>query len=198
MRFSCGLIKISSNVDVTSMLFTDACSTESVLFQQGNFVNYHGCIGILPVTSSIGDYKVVELLLLISHCESVGKLKDAEIFRIVELDIRVINIPGVSRIDQLPHLRQTASLVKGFYSNGKCYFAVSPKSTGLEVQIEKSQQRQSQGYQESSTDSKYVWNRGMLHRFKQFGISEKWIFKVICGGIAIRQGCYFRTHIFDC
>ena len=124
--------------------------------------------------------------MLVSHCESVGKLRDAEIFRITDLDVRVLNIPGVSRFDQIPALRQTVLITKGFFTSGRSYFCVNRQNGTSEMAIHLSQQVQSRSL-ESTDFLKFVWNRGMFHRFKQFDVSDKWTFKVICGGISVRS-----------
>ena len=163
-------------------------------------MNCHGCLGILPVNVSLnGEQKVVELLLLISHCESVGKLKEADIFRISDLDIRVINLPGVSRADQLPALRQTTSVTKSFFTNGKSYFCVNRQNAMSQTAIHLSQQQQYKSMERPPGSShKFVWNRGMFHRFKQYAVSDDWVFKVTCGGVSIRTVNIYGEHAQLC
>ncbi|KAK3104004.1 hypothetical protein FSP39_023595 [Pinctada imbricata] len=148
-----------------------AAETETIKKQYSKILDAYGCLGVLSV--NIGEENVL-YLVLVTGCLSVGKICDSEIFRITSTHFQSLrNVAGDE--DRVGEVRK-------LLNSGTFYFAWS--STGSAWDLTLCAQRKVQDHE---TDNRFFWNR-MLHvHFRRFGIDcDKWLFKMICGGVEIR------------
>lgn len=144
---------------------------ELVKKQYTKILDAYGCLGVLNF--AVGEDNVF-FLVLVTGCLSVGKICDSEIFRITSTHfLSLRNGQG----DE-----ERISEVKKLLNSGTFYFAWSAAGTTWDLTL--CAQRK---IQEHDTDNRFFWNR-MLHvHFQRFGIDcDRWLFKMICGGVEIR------------
>ncbi|XP_061177920.1 synaptojanin-1-like [Saccostrea echinata] len=143
---------------------------ELVKKQYTKILDAYGCLGVLNF--AIEDN--VLFLVLVTGCLSVGKICDSEIFRITSTHFLSLR-NGQSDEERI-------SEVKKLLNSGTFYFAWSAAGTTWDLTL--CAQRK---IQEHDTDNRFFWNR-MLHvHFQRFAIDcDRWLFKMICGGVEIR------------
>nr|XP_022328766.1 synaptojanin-1-like isoform X2 [Crassostrea virginica] len=144
---------------------------ELVKKQYTKILDAYGCLGVLNF--AVGEDNVF-FLVLVTGCLSVGKICDSEIFRITSTHFLSLR-NGQGDEDRI-------SEVKKLLNSGTFYFAWSAAGTTWDLTL--CAQRK---IQEHDTDNRFFWNR-MLHvHFQRFGIDcDRWLFKMICGGVEIR------------
>ncbi|GFT46813.1 synaptojanin-1 [Nephila pilipes] len=160
LLFEAGIIRLLDSVE------TEACKKNYIRLPDA-----YGCLGILQFT--LGD-TIIQYLVLVNSCLSVGKVLNSEIFRITETNFLSLrnNPQDLERIQE----------VRKVLNSGTFYFSWS--SSGVSLDLTLCEQRSNFG---ADSDNRFFWNKTMHISFIQNNIEGKnWLLKVICGGIEIR------------
>lgn len=160
LLFEAGYIRLLNSAD------TEICKKSFIRLPDA-----YGCLGILKLT--LGD-TVIQYLVLVNSCLSVGKVLNSEIFRITETNfLSLRNNP--QDIDKILEVRKVLN-------SGAFYFSWS--SSGVPLDLTLCEQR---SHLAADSDNRFFWNKTMHISFIQNNIECKdWLLKVICGGIDIR------------
>ncbi|GFY72814.1 synaptojanin-1 [Trichonephila inaurata madagascariensis] len=160
LLFEAGYIRLLNSTE------TEACKKSYIRLPDA-----YGCLGILKLT--LGD-SVIQYLVLVNSCLSVGKILNSEIFRITETNfLSLRNSPqDVERIQE----------VRKVLNSGTFYFSWSSQGKPLDLTL--CEQR---SHFAADSDNRFFWNKTMHISFIQNNIcTGNWLLKVICGGIEIR------------
>ncbi|XP_046406834.1 synaptojanin-1 isoform X1 [Ischnura elegans] len=145
--------------------------TEAVKRNYKKLCDAYGCLGVLQLNA--GETTVL-YLVVVSGCVSVGKVADAEVFRITQTTfISLRNLPQDD--DRITEVRK-------LLNSGTFYFSWS--SSGEPLDLTLCAQRR---LKTKETDNRFFWNR-MLHiHFLRFSVNcSKWLLKAMCGSVEIR------------
>ncbi|XP_064600325.1 synaptojanin-1-like [Liolophura sinensis] len=148
-----------------------AAETDTIRRQYGKVVDAYGCLGVMSLAA--GD-EMIQYLVVVTGCLSVGRIGESEVFRIMTTQfISLRNHP--SDDDKIVEVRK-------LLNSGTFYFSWSPTSVSWDLSL--CAQR---ALQDHDTDNRFFWNR-MLHvHLQRFGVDcSTWLLKVMCGGIEIR------------
>lgn len=140
----------------------------------------YACLGMLQYAYE--GSKEVLFLLIVTGCNSVGKIQNSEIFCITEV------VPFSMR--NVPEDQQLIKDLKTLLEMGSFYFSHSTMPYQEPYDLTLSAQRAYLAAQTSKTvisDNRFFWNR-LLHRhFERFNIvTSNWLVKVLCGGVNIK------------
>jgi phosphatidylinositol-bisphosphatase len=140
---------------------------EMIRRDYGEAVAAYGCLGVLQIAQ--GD-QTFHYLVLVTDCQSVGKVKDVEVFRITQTTFA----PFSSRANlELP--QEVGKLL----ASGQFYFAFP--LYGAEFDLLACAQKQGQEQQH------FFWNRALYAYMRRFGVDcRKWLVRVMCGSVDIQ------------
>lgn len=145
--------------------------TESVKPLYSMLSDMYGVLGTLNL--SIADGNLI-YLVCVSGCVSVGKIQNSEIFCITETTfISLRNSP--SDLERIQDVRK-------ILNSGTFYFSWSPNQESkydLTLCAQKAERT-------TATDNRFFWNRMLYLHLKSFDVNtERWLLKVMCGGVCI-------------
>lgn len=165
------------NKDTSLMLESDvivqlsAQEKETIKRQYSKVLDAYGSLGILQI--NVGN-DVLQFLIMITGCISLGKISDTEIFRITQTSFLSLR----KQLQDEEHISE----VKKVLNSGTFYFSWSP--SGETVDITLCAQRRTKTRE---TDNRFFWNRTLHLPFIQFGTdASSWLQKVMCGSVEIR------------
>jgi len=134
-------------------------------------VDAYGCLGVMNVNI---DNKLALFLVLVTGCQSVGKISDAEIFKITQTTF--VSLSKQQSDDY-------ASEVRKLLNSGSFYFS---RYMSQEVRFDLTLCAQRQ-WNNCVPDNRFFWNRNLHVYFIHFGISTtQWLMKIVCGSIEIK------------
>ncbi|CAN8028166.1 unnamed protein product [Ixodes persulcatus] len=148
--------------------------TDTVKKEYTMLLDAHGCLGVLQLTS--GD-AVVQLLVLVTGCQSVGKLGASEVFRITDtLFVSLRN--NAQDLEKVQEVRKVLNA-------GTFFFAWTPSgSTGQPLDLTLCAQR---AVVTSDTDNRFFWNRTLHIPLLRYGVDcSRWLLRAVCGGVEMR------------
>ncbi|GAB0096797.1 Synaptojanin-1 [Sergentomyia squamirostris] len=151
-----------------------AQETEAIRRQYVKVADAYGCLGVLQLNA--GETSVL-FLVLVTGCFSVGKIGDAEVFRITQTQF-------VSLQHQVLSEEKIAE-VRKLLNSGTFYFAwnTSPADQQLfDITICAQRKRRT-----TETDNRFFWNR-MLHiHLMRYSVDcDFWLLRAVCGSVEIR------------
>lgn len=145
--------------------------TDSVKRQYTKLCDAYGCLGVLQLNA--GENTLL-YLVVVTGCISVGKIKESEIFRIIQTNF--ISLRNQSQDEE------RISEIRKLLNSGTFYFSWSASVEALDVTL--CAQRR---HKTLSTDNRFFWNRMMHIHLLRFGIScWQWLLKIMCGSVEIR------------
>lgn len=134
-------------------------------------VDAYGCLGVLNVNI---DNKLALFLVLVTGCQSVGKISDAEIFKITQTTF--VSLRKQQNDDG-------ASEVRKLLNSGSFYFS-RYVSQDVRFDLTLCAQRQ---LNHCVPDKRFFWNRNLHIYFIRFGVStSQWLMKIVCGSVEIK------------
>lgn len=144
---------------------------ETIKRQYSKVLDAYGSLGILQ--TNIGN-EILQYLIMITGCISLGKISDTEVFRITQTSFLSLR--------KQPQDEEHISEVKKLLNSGTFYFSWS--ASGETVDITLCSQRR---MKTNVTDNRFFWNRTLHLPFIRFGVdSSGWLQKVMCGSVEIR------------
>ncbi|XP_017908900.1 PREDICTED: synaptojanin-2 isoform X1 [Capra hircus] len=145
---------------------------EVIKGQYGKLTDAYGCLGELRLKSGGTS---LSFLVLVTGCTSVGRIPEAEIYKITATDFYPLQEEAKEE-DRLAALRK-------ILSSGAFYFSCPNDGSCFDLTV----RAQKQGDDSSEWGNSFFWNQ-LLHvplRQHQVNCCD-WLLKVICGVVAIR------------
>ncbi|KAL6036152.1 hypothetical protein STEG23_034336, partial [Scotinomys teguina] len=145
---------------------------EVIKGQYGKLTDAYGCLGELRLRS--GGVPV-SFLVLVTGCTSVGRIPDAEIYKITATEFYPLQEEAKEE-DRLLALKK-------ILSSGVFYFAWPNDGSSFDLTI----RAQKQGGDCSESGTSFFWNQLLHVPLRQHQVSCcDWLLKVICGVVTIR------------
>ncbi|KAM6185433.1 synaptojanin-2 [Rhynchocyon petersi] len=145
---------------------------EAIRGQYGKLTDAYGCLGQLRLKSGGAT---LSFLVLVTGCTSVGRIPEAEIYKITATDFHPLQEEGREE-DRL-------SALKKILNSGVFYFCCPNDGSHFDLTV-RAQRQDGDPYQ---CGNAFFWNQ-LLHvplKHQQVSCSD-WLLKVICGVVAIR------------
>ncbi|XP_036079096.1 synaptojanin-2 isoform X4 [Rousettus aegyptiacus] len=145
---------------------------EVIRGQYGKLTDAYGCLGELRVKS--GGVSL-SFLVLVTGCTSVGRIPEAEIYKITAIDFYPLQ-EGAKEEDRLAALRKVLN-------SGVFYFSWPNDGSRFDLTV----RAQKQGDDSYEWGNTFFWNQLLHVPLRQHQVSCcDWLLKVICGVVAIR------------
>ncbi|KAM5326716.1 synaptojanin-2 isoform 5-T5 [Glossophaga mutica] len=145
---------------------------EVIRGQYGKLTDAYGCLGELRLKS--GDASL-SFLVLVTGCTSVGRIPEAEIYKITATDFYPLQEEAKEE-DRLTALRK-------ILNSGVFYFAWPSDGSRFDLTV----RAQKQGDDSHEWGNAFFWNQLLHMPLRQHQVSCcDWLLKVICGVVAIR------------
>ncbi|KAM8791682.1 synaptojanin-2 isoform 3-T3 [Rhynchonycteris naso] len=145
---------------------------EVIRGQYGKLTDAYGCLGELRLRS--GDTSL-SFLVLVTGCTSVGRIPEAEIYKITGTDFYPLQEEAKEE-DRLAALRK-------ILNSGVFYFSWPNDGSRFDLTV----RAQKQGDDSHEWGSAFFWNQLLHVPLRQHQVSCcDWLLKVICGVVAVR------------
>nr|XP_014702437.2 synaptojanin-2 isoform X1 [Equus asinus] len=145
---------------------------EVIKGQYGKLADAYGCLGELRLKSGGAS---LSFLVLVTGCTSVGRIPEAEIYKITATDFYPLQ--GEAKEEE----RLTA--LKKILNSGVFYFSWPSDGSGFDLTV----RAQKQGDDSCEWGNSFFWNQLLHVPLRQHQVSCcDWLLKVICGVVAIR------------
>ncbi|EPQ11852.1 Synaptojanin-2, partial [Myotis brandtii] len=145
---------------------------EVIRGQYGKLTDAYGCLGELRLKS--GDASL-SFLVLVTGCTSVGRIPEAEIYKITATDFYPLQEEAREE-ERLTALRK-------ILSSGVFYFSWPSDGSRFDLTV----RAQKQGDDSDEWGNSFFWNQLLHLPLRQHQVScRDWLLKVICGVVAIR------------
>ncbi|XP_074846408.1 synaptojanin-2 [Carettochelys insculpta] len=145
---------------------------EAVKGQYEKVMDAYGCLGELQLKSG---YTRLHFLVLVTGCSSVGKILDAEVYKITATDFYPLQ--------EETKEEDRVNALKKILNSGTFYFSWPNAGSNFDLTV----RAQKQGDNSYESGNSFFWNQ-LLHvpfRNNQVNCSD-WLLKVICGTVDIR------------
>ncbi|XP_064476937.1 synaptojanin-1-like isoform X2 [Ornithodoros turicata] len=147
--------------------------TDTVKKEYTTLADAHGSLGVLQLT--FGD-TVVQFLVLVTGCQSVGKLGSSEIFRITDTLFVSLRNSGQD-LERVQDVRKILGA-------GTFFFVWSSNQNVPLLDLTLCAQRAAVT---NETDNRFFWNRTLHIPLLRYGIDcSRWLLKAMCGGVEMR------------
>ncbi|XP_027702434.1 synaptojanin-2 isoform X2 [Vombatus ursinus] len=145
---------------------------EVIKGQYGKLIDAYGCLGELRL---ISGGKQLSFLVLVTGCTSVGRILDAEIYKITAIDFCPLQEDGKEE-DRLTALKK-------ILNSGMFYFSWPNAGSNFDLTV----RAQKQGDDNYELGNSFFWNQLLHVPLKHYQVNcSDWLLKVICGVVAIR------------
>ncbi|XP_078412968.1 LOW QUALITY PROTEIN: synaptojanin-2-like [Cetorhinus maximus] len=149
-------------------------SSEEKEFVKSNYVKImdaYGCLGVLRIKR--GDSRLC-LLVLVTGCTSVGRIRDTDICKITTTEF----VP----LQEATADEERVTVLRKLLNSGMFYFSSTSGSTfDLNLCAQKLYAK------DHEAGSRFFWNRTLHVHLKQYQVNcSDWLLKVICGVVEIR------------
>ncbi|XP_034847934.1 synaptojanin-2-like [Mirounga leonina] len=145
---------------------------EVIKGQYGKLTDAYGCLGELRVRSGGAS---LSFLVLVTGCTSVGRIPEAEIYKITATDFYPLQEEAKEE-DRLTALRK-------ILNSGVFYFSWPSDGSSFDLTV----RAQKQGHDSYEWGSSFFWNQLLHVPLRQHQVScSDWLLKVICGVVSIR------------
>ncbi|XP_048210323.1 synaptojanin-2 isoform X2 [Perognathus longimembris pacificus] len=145
---------------------------EVIRGQYGKLTDAYGCLGELRLDSG---GTALSFLVMVTGCTSVGRIPDAEIYKITATEFYPLQEEAREE-DRLLALRK-------ILSSGVFYFSWPNDSSGFDLTV----RAQKQGDDSSDWGTSFFWNQLLHVPLRQHQVNGgDWLLKAICGVVAIR------------
>lgn len=145
---------------------------EVIKGQYGKLTDAYGCLGELRLRSGGASQS---FLVLVTGCTSVGRIPEAEIYKITATDFYPLQEEAKEE-DRLAALRK-------ILNSGVFYFSWPNDGSSFDLTV----RAQKQGRDSDEWGSSFFWNQLLHVPLRQHQVSCcDWLLKVICGVVSIR------------
>ncbi|XP_045661372.1 synaptojanin-2 isoform X1 [Ursus americanus] len=145
---------------------------EVIKGQYGKLTDAYGCLGELRLRSGGAS---LSFLVLVTGCTSVGRIPEAEIYKITATDFYPLQEEAKEE-DRLTALRK-------ILNSGVFYFSWPNDGSSFDLTV----RVQKQGHDSDEWGSSFFWNQLLHVPLRQHQVScRDWLLKVICGVVSVR------------
>ncbi|NXU50323.1 SYNJ2 protein, partial [Turnix velox] len=159
---------------VYSLLFCLSAPEErdAIKGQYEKLMDAYGCLGELQLKR--GNNRL-HFLVLVTGCTSVGKILDAEVYKITATDF--------CPLQEETKEEERVTALKKILSSGMFYFSWPTAGSNFDLTV----QAQKQGDNHYEPGNLFFWNQLLHVPFKHYQVNcSDWLLKVICGVVDIR------------
>ncbi|XP_053566888.1 synaptojanin-2 [Bombina bombina] len=133
----------------------------------------YGCLGTLRLKS--GNSRL-HFLVLVSGCSSVGRILDAEVYKITATEFCPLQ-------EETKEEERVSSLRK-ILNSGMFYFSWPNAGSNFDLTVRAQKQAKDKSYESGNW---FFWNRLLHMPLKHYQVScSDWLLKIICGVVEIR------------
>ncbi|NWH81302.1 SYNJ2 protein, partial [Piaya cayana] len=155
-----------------SFCFSAPEEKDAIKGQYEKVMEAYGCLGELQL--KCGDTRL-HFLVLVTGCTSVGKILDAEVYKITATDF--------CPLQEETKEEERVTALKKILNSGMFYF--SWPNAGSDFDLTVWAQKQGDNHYESGNS--FFWNQLLHVPFKHYQVNcSDWLLKVICGVVDIR------------
>ncbi|KAK3720929.1 hypothetical protein QZH41_014536, partial [Actinostola sp. cb2023] len=146
--------------------------TETIKKNYTKVIDSYGCLGVLKI--NIDEEETIDFLVLVTGCNSVGKIQESEIFKIS----CTYFVPLQDEQDE-----ESITEIRKLLNSSTFYFAVTPDDQ-KPFDLSLSAQRQ---HDQEKSDNRFMWNRSLQMHLQKFSVNCcHWLLSIMCGGIEIK------------
>ncbi|KAG8583391.1 hypothetical protein GDO81_008392 [Engystomops pustulosus] len=133
----------------------------------------YGCLGVLQLKSGSSR---LHFLVLVSGCTSVGRILDAEVYKITTTEF--------CPLQEDTKEEERVSVLRKILNSGMFYFSWPNAGSHFDLTVRAQNQDVRRCYESGNW---FFWNRLLHVPLKHYQVScSDWLLKVICGGVEIR------------
>ncbi|NWQ74020.1 SYNJ2 protein, partial [Columbina picui] len=145
---------------------------DAIKGQYEKLLDAYGCLGELQLRC--GNARL-HFLVLVTGCTSVGKILDAEVYKITATDF--------CPLQEETKEEERVTALKKILNSGMFYFSWPNAGSNFDLTVRA--QKQGDNHYESSNS--FFWNQLLHVPFKHYQVNcSDWLLKVICGVVDIR------------
>nr|XP_008121699.1 PREDICTED: synaptojanin-2 [Anolis carolinensis] len=145
---------------------------EEIKGQYEKLMDAYGCLGEFQLKSG---NNTLHFLVLVTGCTSVGKILDAEVYRITAIEI--------CPLQEETKEDDRVSALKKILNSGVFFFSWPNTGSNFDLTV----RAQKQGDSNYQTGNPFFWNQLLHVPFKHYQVNcSDWLLKVICGVVDIR------------
>ncbi|XP_042336348.1 LOW QUALITY PROTEIN: synaptojanin-2 [Sceloporus undulatus] len=145
---------------------------EEIKGQYEKLMDAYGCLGELQLKSG---NSTLHFLVFVTGCTSVGKILDAEVYRITAIEF--------CPLQEETKEEDRVSALKKILSSGVFFFSWPNAGSNFDLTV----RAQKQGDSNYQTGNSFFWNQLLHVPFKHYQVNcSDWLLKVICGVVDIR------------
>ncbi|NWS70208.1 SYNJ2 protein, partial [Crotophaga sulcirostris] len=155
-----------------SFCFSAPEEKDAIKGQYEKLVDAYGCLGELQL--KCGNTRL-HFLVLVTGCTSVGKILDAEVYKITATDF--------CPLQEETKEEERVTALKKILNSGMFYFSWPNAGSNFDLTV----RAQKQGDNDYESGNSFFWNQLLHVPFKHYQVNcSDWLLKVICGVVDIR------------
>ncbi|NXT43200.1 SYNJ2 protein, partial [Pelecanoides urinatrix] len=155
-----------------SLCFSAPEEKDAVKGQYEKLMDAYGCLGELQL--KCGNARL-HFLVLVTGCTSVGKILDAEVYKITATDF--------CPLQEETKEEDRVTALKKILNSGMFYFSWPNAGSNFDLTV----RAQKQGDNHYESGNSFFWNQLLHVPFKHYQVNcSDWLLKVICGVVDIR------------
>ncbi|KFP20487.1 Synaptojanin-2, partial [Egretta garzetta] len=145
---------------------------DAIKGQYEKLMDAYGCLGELQL--KCGNTRL-HFLVLVTGCTSVGKILDAEVYKITATDF--------CPLQEETKEEERVTALKKILNSGMFYFSWPNAGSNFDLTV----RAQKQGDNHYESGNSFFWNQLLHVPFKHYQVNcSDWLLKVICGVVDIR------------
>ncbi|XP_031467444.1 synaptojanin-2 [Phasianus colchicus] len=145
---------------------------DAIKGQYEKLMDAYGCLGELQLKS--GNARL-HFLVLVTGCTSVGKILDAEVYKITATDF--------CPLQEETKEEERVTALRKILNSGMFYFSWPNAGSNFDLTV----RAQKQGDNHYESGNSFFWNQLLHVPFKHYQVNcSDWLLKVICGVVDIR------------
>ncbi|XP_068253563.1 synaptojanin-2 [Nyctibius grandis] len=145
---------------------------DAIKGQYEKLMDAYGCLGELQL--KCGNTRL-HFLVLVTGCTSVGKILDAEVYKITATDF--------CPLQEETKEEERITALKKILNSGMFYFSWPNAGSNFDLTV----RAQKQGDNHYESGNSFFWNQLLHVPFKHYQVNcSDWLLKVICGVVDIR------------
>ncbi|XP_075453108.1 synaptojanin-2 isoform X2 [Ascaphus truei] len=168
--------EIAARVSLTVTLFKTKMTPDEKEAVKGQYEwlqDAYGCLGELRLKS--GNSRL-HFLVLVSGCTSVGRIQNAEVYKITATDF--------CPLQQETKEEERVTALRKILNSGMFYFSWPNAGSNFDLTVRAQKQAGESSYEPGNW---FFWNRLLHMPLKDYQVNcSDWLLKVICGGVEIR------------
>ncbi|XP_035394499.1 synaptojanin-2 isoform X2 [Cygnus atratus] len=145
---------------------------DAIKGQYEKLMDAYGCLGELQL--KCGNARL-HFLVLVTGCSSVGKILDAEVYKITATDF--------CPLQEETKEEERVTALKKILNSGMFYFSWPNAGSNFDLTV----RAQKQGDNHYESGNSFFWNQLLHVPFKHYQVNcSDWLLKVICGVVDVR------------